>query len=154
MRRASGPDVAGAEVGVYMSRDNRKARSIWEQATATRLPKGWHVHHLDSNYTNDDPDNLVALPNFTHLRYHGMVEHVEAVRSALETIDRELRELSERQRKRARHWRRGVAGQRMPPTVFMWLGTEGPARYREGFRSAIRAVGEELLRIARTELRE
>lgn len=34
------------------------------------MPKGWHVHHIDHDRTNNNPLNLVALPGDVHGAYH------------------------------------------------------------------------------------
>lgn len=34
------------------------------------IPKGYVIHHLDGNQTNDDPTNLVLMQKFHHSAYH------------------------------------------------------------------------------------
>lgn len=33
------------------------------------IPEGWHVHHADSDTSNNDPENLVALPPGEHMEH-------------------------------------------------------------------------------------
>ena len=35
------------------------------------IPDGWHVHHIDGDPGNNDPDNLAALPASAHHEHHG-----------------------------------------------------------------------------------
>jgi len=37
------------------------------------IPKGWVVHHLDRNPSNDTIDNLVILPKGEHTRLHNLI---------------------------------------------------------------------------------
>lgn len=53
------------------------------------IPDGWHVHHVDGDHSNNDPDNLEALPGKEHLELHGMEwseERLEAQRKHLAEI--------------------------------------------------------------------
>jgi len=34
------------------------------------FPGRWIVHHVDGNRYNNDPDNLIALPRWTHEQLH------------------------------------------------------------------------------------
>jgi hypothetical protein len=34
------------------------------------IPEGWHVHHKDWNFNNNDPDNLIALAPSEHAKEH------------------------------------------------------------------------------------
>lgn len=44
-------------------------RYVWEQENGP-IPRGWHVHHKDHDRSNNDPDNLVAMPAGKHMEYH------------------------------------------------------------------------------------
>lgn len=35
-----------------------------------RLPKGYSVHHLDHNHSNNSPNNLACIPTKVHNRHH------------------------------------------------------------------------------------
>ena len=39
---------------------------VWEMVHNKRLPKGWHVHHLNGIKTDNRPSNLVAFSSFKH----------------------------------------------------------------------------------------
>lgn len=44
-------------------------RVIYEQHKGS-IPKGWVVHHKDEDKSNNDPDNLEAMPRKEHQRLH------------------------------------------------------------------------------------
>lgn len=35
-----------------------------------RIPDNYHVHHIDNNHDNNDPNNLVAIPKSYHKSLH------------------------------------------------------------------------------------
>ncbi len=37
-----------------------------------RLADGFHVHHVNGNHEDNDPDNLALMEGVDHLRLHGM----------------------------------------------------------------------------------
>jgi len=37
-----------------------------------RIPRGWVVHHIDNNHLNNNPVNLIALPNSVHRIVHAI----------------------------------------------------------------------------------
>jgi len=46
-----------------------QARRIWEEANGT-IPKGWHIHHRDSDFTNNAVSNLACLRAEEHMSLH------------------------------------------------------------------------------------
>lgn len=36
-----------------------------------RLKDGFHIHHVDNNHGNDDPDNIVMIEGRDHMILHG-----------------------------------------------------------------------------------
>lgn len=45
-------------------------RRLYEDFYGIKIPKGYEVHHIDFNHSNNDPHNLVALPKDLHRRLH------------------------------------------------------------------------------------
>lgn len=44
-------------------------KKIWEAANGP-TPKGWHIHHLDSNSSNNSLENLVCVTRELHSEIH------------------------------------------------------------------------------------
>jgi len=42
------------------------ARYVWEETTGQKIPKGWQVHHLDGDPTNDKFENLEIMKRGEH----------------------------------------------------------------------------------------
>lgn len=45
---------------------------VWEETRGKKIPKGWHIHHLDGNYKNNHPDNLMCVSPMIHWEIHRM----------------------------------------------------------------------------------
>jgi len=45
-------------------------RKIWEEHNQQKIPKGYHIHHIDGNHDNNDPLNLECLSADDHWRRH------------------------------------------------------------------------------------
>ena len=45
-------------------------RIIYEETYGVKLPKDFDVHHIDGNRSNNDPDNLIAIPRKLHQELH------------------------------------------------------------------------------------
>ncbi len=51
-------------------RDHRTYRKIWERTHNRKIPKGFHIHHLDGDKTNNDIKNLVCVSPREHFEIH------------------------------------------------------------------------------------
>lgn len=58
--------------GYYLNSTIRKRlhRYVWECEVGP-IPKGYHVHHIDGDKTNNDLSNLSIMTNTGHQRLHG-----------------------------------------------------------------------------------
>jgi hypothetical protein len=45
-------------------------RKIWEEHNQQKIPKGYHIHHIDGNHDNNDPLNLECLSAAEHWQRH------------------------------------------------------------------------------------
>lgn len=45
-------------------------RELWEEFHGVSIPKGWDIHHIDSNHNNSILGNLLAYPRSAHIRLH------------------------------------------------------------------------------------
>jgi len=57
----------------------RLHRRVYEDNNGP-IPEGWHVHHIDGDKENNEPDNLVALEPSEHIKEH----HPESIAAAIE----------------------------------------------------------------------
>lgn len=61
-------------------------RDIWRDRNGREIPDGWHIHHVDHNPFNNDPDNLKALPPAEHAQQHpermqgAPLDHLDRIR--------------------------------------------------------------------------
>ena len=51
-------------------RDHRTYRKIWERMNGKKIPKGFHIHHLDGDKINNDIKNLVCVSPREHFEIH------------------------------------------------------------------------------------
>lgn len=51
----------------------QESRYIWEQYYKKPIPKGWQVHHLDGDKTNNDIKNLYACSKYNHMSNHFLI---------------------------------------------------------------------------------
>lgn len=51
-------------------RTNTNYRKIWENFNHTKIPKGYHIHHIDGNNKNNDPSNLLCVSPQEHFTMH------------------------------------------------------------------------------------
>ena len=45
-------------------------RKIWEEYTSLKIPKGFHIHHIDGNRENNNPENLMCISPEEHFNLH------------------------------------------------------------------------------------
>jgi hypothetical protein len=45
-------------------------RQIWQQHTGLKIPRGWHIHHIDGNSHNHEPENLNCVSPTMHWWAH------------------------------------------------------------------------------------
>lgn len=45
-------------------------RQIWEVYNKQKIPKGWHIHHIDGNHENNEPTNLACVSPEEHFNIH------------------------------------------------------------------------------------
>lgn len=56
--------------GSYYQRKGRRLhRTVWEYHNGD-IPKGYHVHHIDGDRSNNQIDNLVLMLGSEHLSAH------------------------------------------------------------------------------------
>jgi hypothetical protein len=56
---------------------SKKLREFYEEQTGEPIPQGFHVHHLDFDRSNNDIDNLVAIPAKLHGQYHAVLNYFD-----------------------------------------------------------------------------
>lgn len=54
---------------------NRIYRKIYEEHHNTKIPNGWHIHHIDGNRNNNDISNLEMLSPDEHAKKHGHISN-------------------------------------------------------------------------------
>ena len=50
----------------------RQAKEIWEEYWREEVLKGYVIHHIDRDYTNNDISNLALLTRSFHAKVHGI----------------------------------------------------------------------------------
>lgn len=94
------PHLRGEKNGQYkhgMAKEKRGRNTIVAKQVAAIclghiVPNRWHIHHMDEDPSNNQPENLVMFPsNSTHMKYHQLLlksQHedleVDAIQLALE----------------------------------------------------------------------
>lgn len=53
----------------------RKYRQIYENFHNVKIPKGYHIHHIDGNRNNNDISNLEMLSPDEHAKKHGYISN-------------------------------------------------------------------------------
>lgn len=74
--------------GYYLNSTNRIRlhRYVWEQ-THGKIPKGYHIHHIDGDKSNNDISNLMMLTPTEHLSYHGNKRANENYETMVKNLD-------------------------------------------------------------------
>lgn len=84
----SGIWVALDERGYYRTKEKKLLhREIYEQAYGP-IPTGWVVHHIDFDKLNNEPLNLIALPEEFHTQIHGTMRSERRRFDRVEIIQR------------------------------------------------------------------
>lgn len=58
------------KIGDANGRAVNEHRVIWEQTHGMKIPKGYVIHHIDGNSKNNNPENLMAMPCWAHVKLH------------------------------------------------------------------------------------
>lgn len=70
----------------YFAKINGKPKRlhvyIWEKKYG-KVPKGYHIHHIDENPYNNDISNLQLLTQFDHLSLHGKSRDIDEQREKM-----------------------------------------------------------------------
>ncbi len=45
-------------------------RKIWREHTGLAIPPGWHIHHIDGDHSNNNPENLNCVSPTMHWWAH------------------------------------------------------------------------------------
>lgn len=69
-------------------RNHKKYKKIWETYNKKELPKNLEIHHIDGNYNNNDPNNLLAVSIDEHLKIHLQQNDHSAVQAILMRMQR------------------------------------------------------------------
>lgn len=48
----------------------RDAKRVWEKCWRRKIPKGYHIHHVDKNYKNNNITNLALVTDNYHAILH------------------------------------------------------------------------------------
>lgn len=85
-------DGKGYWIGRYFDEDGKSIRIrlhiyVWEKHNG-RVPEGYDVHHIDHDPSNNEIDNLVAMPRSEHHKLHIGERDVEDLRFVIDTYVR------------------------------------------------------------------
>ncbi|BCO11479.1 hypothetical protein GEOBRER4_n2798 [Citrifermentans bremense] len=51
---------------------------VWERWHRKEVPRGWVIHHINENPSDNDPLNLIALPKRLHRELHVQLKHLKS----------------------------------------------------------------------------
>ena len=83
-----------------------KHRKVWEDVHGSKIPKGYAVHHIDKNTSNNNPNNLEIIPRGKH-----QSDHVKERLKDPEKMKELLLNLNKAQEK-AKEWHRSKKGKK------------------------------------------
>lgn len=86
----------------YQGQRERLHRYVYRTYIGS-IPKSYHVHHKNSDKTNNEPDNLVVLTASEHLGYHGANISEERLRQKRKNLEINVRP-------KASEWHRSEVG--------------------------------------------
>lgn len=77
------------ETGYWQNTKTRERmhRYVWRHYYG-EIPKGFHVHHIDGNKSNNDISNLTLLTHSAHMKLHGANLSPEMLKKRQENCDR------------------------------------------------------------------
>lgn len=58
---------------------DKKGRRLYEK-TYGPIPKGFHVHHIDGDHSNNSLDNLMLIKGSDHQAYHNLKKLAEDIK--------------------------------------------------------------------------
>lgn len=74
-------------------------RKIFEDFNGVKIPKGYHIHHIDGNHNNNNPENLEMLTPDEHAKKHGFLNNfIMAQSKACEKAVSSLRKKENREK--------------------------------------------------------
>lgn len=80
------------KTGYYLNSTIRKRihRYVWEHYKG-EIPKGYHVHHMDHDKSNNDINNLRLVPSSKHATMHGYERADEHYQEMIDNLDNNAR---------------------------------------------------------------
>lgn len=84
-----------------MARNHRDYRRIYEEHYLVKIPKGYHIHHIDGNHENNDPLNLECLSPADHAQKH---EHMRNFVSVSKLASEKGGRIQGAKNKESGHW--------------------------------------------------
>lgn len=67
-------DKRGYWLGHVDNKPKRLHVHVWETYNC-KVPKGYHVHHIDHDTNNNEIDNLMLMEKTEHLKYHAKLQN-------------------------------------------------------------------------------
>ena len=67
------PKPKSQKNGYFLTKSGKFVHREVYKETYGQIPHGWVVHHIDQCKTNNDPENLIAMPRLVHDRLHDLM---------------------------------------------------------------------------------